>query len=81
MNLLTCTRGDEQKSCLLFSAGVGQSFLLAEETARLQGAGKEQEPQAAAMGISLFEKIHHGSRAVPECQEALDYPSMWIFGI
>lgn len=29
-------------------------MLSAKETARLQGAEQEQEPQAAALGISLF---------------------------
>lgn len=56
-------------------------MLSAQETARLQGAEQEQGPQAAALGISLFEKTHHGSSSLPECQEALDYASVWIFEI
>lgn len=57
-------------------------MLSAKEIARLQGAEKEQVPQAAATGISPFEKTHHGSSPLlPECQEALDCASMWIFGI
>lgn len=51
---VNCTRGGSEQSCLLFSTGVGQSMLSAKETARLQGAEQEQEPQAAALGISLF---------------------------